>query len=193
MGFRDLQPLQIFLVIDRLTHQLEAHRVDLGGRRLDLALDFLQREGVIGALVPIAFAVDGVEIESRAFRGGAPVVALGAGDALHRTLLAATAVMDAAAVMNVTDMAAMDRREDALRGDAEATPDAAIGAAAVRRGYEILITTAIGGAHPSHRHGAGRSTSHHSQHDTARAFHGTILAAMKWSASTVGQTDAQGK
>ena len=82
-GFGYLQPAQIFFVVDRAADQFEAHRVDLAGRRLDPAFDLVQRERVIGPFVPIALAVDGVKIEPGAFGGRAPVVAFGAGDALH--------------------------------------------------------------------------------------------------------------
>ena len=82
--FRNFQAAQIFFVSDGLADQFEAHRVDLAGRRLDLALDLVKREGVIGALVPIALAVDGVEVEPGGLSGGAPVIPLGTDDALHR-------------------------------------------------------------------------------------------------------------
>ena len=88
----------MLLVVDRAAGKFEAHRVDFAGRRLDLAFDFVQREGVIGALVPIALAVDGVKIKPGAFGGRAPVVALGAGDALHGRLLAAAMGVTAVAV-----------------------------------------------------------------------------------------------
>ena len=84
IGRRDFQALQILLVLDRLADKFEAHRVDFAGRRLDLALDLVQRERVVGALVPIAFAVDRVEVEPCTLGSGAPVVALGADDASHR-------------------------------------------------------------------------------------------------------------
>ena len=50
---------------------------------LDPPFDLVQRERVIGPFVPIALAVDGVKSEPDAFGGGTPVVAFGAGDALH--------------------------------------------------------------------------------------------------------------
>src|SRR6185436_3888360 len=81
--FRYLQPAQIFLVLDRTADQFEAHRLDLAGGPLNPPLDFVERERVIGPLVPIALAVDGVKREACAFGGGTPVVAFGAGDALH--------------------------------------------------------------------------------------------------------------
>ena len=81
--FGYLQPAQIFFIVDRAADQFEAHRIDLAGGRLDPAFDLVQREGVIGPFVPIAFAIEGVKIESGAFGGRAPVVAFGADDALH--------------------------------------------------------------------------------------------------------------
>ncbi len=86
---RYFQSLQIFFIVDRTADQFEAHRVDVGGRRFDLLLDLFQRERVISALVPVAFAVDGMKIESAGVRSGAPVVSLGANDATHRRSLAA--------------------------------------------------------------------------------------------------------
>ncbi len=81
--FGDLQPLEIFFVVDGAADELEAHRVDLARRRLDLRFDLFQREGVIAALVPVAGAVDGVEVEAAGIGGLLPIVALGADDALH--------------------------------------------------------------------------------------------------------------
>jgi hypothetical protein len=83
VGFRYLQPAQIFFVVDRAADQFEAHRLDFAGGFLDLAFDLLQRECIIGPFVPIAFAVDGVKIESGALGSGAPVIAFGADDTLH--------------------------------------------------------------------------------------------------------------
>ena len=81
--FGYFQPAQIFFVVDRTADQFEAHRVDFAGGLLDPPFDLVQRERVIGPFVPIALAVDGVKVESGAFGGRAPVVAFGAGDALH--------------------------------------------------------------------------------------------------------------
>ncbi|MFK4505343.1 hypothetical protein ABIF81_000521 [Bradyrhizobium daqingense] len=81
--FGNLQAAQISFVADRAAGKLQAHRVDLAGRRLDAALDLVEREAVIGALVPIAVAVDGVEDEAALRCGFPPVVALQTGDALH--------------------------------------------------------------------------------------------------------------
>jgi hypothetical protein len=58
-------------------------RLDLAGGRFDAALDLVEGESVIGALVPIAFAVDRVKIESGGFRGQSPVIALGTVDPPH--------------------------------------------------------------------------------------------------------------
>ena len=81
--FGYFQPAQIFFIPDRAADQFEAHRLDLAGGRLDPPFDLVQRERVIGPFVPIALAVDGVKGKADAFGGGAPVVAFGAGDALH--------------------------------------------------------------------------------------------------------------
>ena len=58
--------------------------MDFAGRRFDLLLDFVKRERIIGPLVPIPLAVNGVKCEAGIFGGGLPVVSFGAGDALHR-------------------------------------------------------------------------------------------------------------
>ena len=63
-GLGNLKPAQIAFVVDHVVDEFEAHGVDLAGRYLDLALDLVQRKRVIGALVPIAFVIDGVEIEA---------------------------------------------------------------------------------------------------------------------------------
>ena len=78
--FRDAQQLEHALVVDRARDQFAAHLVELGGRRLDVALDLLQREGVVGALVPVALARDGVEAEAVLVGPLAPVRPLVAGD-----------------------------------------------------------------------------------------------------------------
>ncbi len=81
---RHLQPAQGGFVVDRLADQFKAHRIDFAGWCFDLAFDLVQAEGITGALVPVALAVDGVEIKPGLLGGCAPVVALGAGEALHR-------------------------------------------------------------------------------------------------------------
>src|SRR6202035_1250974 len=52
--------------------------------------DFVKREGITGAFVPVALAVNGVKIESARVGGAAPIVTFTAGEALHGTALAAT-------------------------------------------------------------------------------------------------------
>ena len=100
--FRYLQPAQDAFVVDRAADEFETHGVDLGGRRLDSALDFVQRKRVVGALVPIAFAVDGVKIESGAFGSCAPVVTFRAFDAPHgRCQPPPSAALPAAVPVNV--------------------------------------------------------------------------------------------
>ena len=72
----------------------------------DLALDLVEREGIIGALVPVTLAVDGVKAEAGLLRGQPPVVALGAGDALHGVRLAAAGEMRGEAVREAAEAAA---------------------------------------------------------------------------------------
>lgn len=81
--FRNLEPPQMAFVADHATGELQAHRIDLAGRRFDRALDLVERERIIGALVPITLAVDGVEGEAALLGGLLPVVAFGTNDALH--------------------------------------------------------------------------------------------------------------
>src|ERR1700730_12523171 len=83
--FRYLQAAKILFVVDRASDEFEAHGVDLAGGLLDLTFDLIQRERIIGALVPIALAIDGVEIESGAFGSGAPIAAFRACDTPHGT------------------------------------------------------------------------------------------------------------
>src|SRR5438552_1279743 len=66
---------------------------------------------------------------------------------------------------------------DAMRGDAEAAISGAAIEPAVRTRHRYHPRAAIGRPHQPHRDRAGRGASHHCQHDTARAFHGAILAA----------------
>src|ERR1700723_394190 len=80
------QSPQMPLVFDHGTAELAAHRVDLAGRLPDQVLDFGEREGVKGALVPVARAIDGVKIKAAGFSRRLPVVALSARDALHQKL-----------------------------------------------------------------------------------------------------------
>ena len=127
--FRYLQAAQDAFIADRAAGKFEAHRVDFAGRPFDLAFDLVQREGVIGALVPIALAIDGVKIEPGAFGGRAPIVALGTDDALHGRLLAASMGVTAVAVeaarhaaeAAIVDRAAIEppirtRHRDEVRG-----------------------------------------------------------------------------
>jgi hypothetical protein len=159
-GFGDFQPAQIVLVVDRTADQFEAHRVDLAGRLLDLALDLVERKRVIGPFVPIALAIDGVEIESGAFGGGLPVVAFRTDDALHL-----------AAAMRVAAMAGTMAVESMRRAAEAAIGRAAIGLS-IRTGHRGDARAAVASWYEAHRHGADRGTSHQRQHDTTRAFHG---------------------
>src|SRR5712671_6013316 len=88
-------------VVDGGSNELQAHGVDLAGRRLDPLLDLVQGEGVIGALVPIAFAVDAVKIESGGFGGQSPVVALGTVDPPHDFSIVAALAATAVAAMSM--------------------------------------------------------------------------------------------
>ena len=63
--------------------QFAAHAFELGRRRFEVALDLLQREAVIGALVPIALAIDRMKDKADAFGSLAPVRPLVAGNAPH--------------------------------------------------------------------------------------------------------------
>jgi hypothetical protein len=83
VSFRYPQRSQVFFVADDAIDQFEAHRVDFAGRRFNLALDLIQRESIIGALVPVALAIQRMKIKSASFGRRPPVVALGAGDTLH--------------------------------------------------------------------------------------------------------------
>ncbi len=80
---RDTKRPQYAFIGDGACHQFLAHPVELGGRRFEVLLDLFQGEGIVGPLVPIAFAVDGMELEADLLGGFAPVGALVAGDALH--------------------------------------------------------------------------------------------------------------
>jgi hydrogenase maturation factor len=71
------------LIVGSARDELAAHAVKLGGRRLEVALDLLQRETVVGALVPVGLAIERVKQEADALGGVAPVGTLLAGDALH--------------------------------------------------------------------------------------------------------------
>ena len=95
-------------------------RVDLGRRQLDLAFDFVEREGVVAAFVPITLAVDGVKIKPGLVGGIAPVVALGAGEALHRRPLAAA--MGVAAMSMKMPMEPVHPAAEAAIGHAAIAP-----------------------------------------------------------------------
>ena len=164
--FRYLQSAQIIFVVDRAGDEFEAHRIDFSGRLFDLTFDLIQRERIIGALVPIALAIDGVKIKSGFFSGGAPVVALGAGDALHGGLLSAASVTAMAMIC-------------AVQSNDVRAAEAAIGHAAIRLAtVRVRVTACAPGSAiacaarnpsiPRRRRG-----THHGQNDTARPFHVT--------------------
>ena len=173
-GFGDLQPAQVFLVGDRATDQFEAHRVDLTGRLLDLALDLVESKHVIGPFVPIAFAIDGVEIESRAFGGSLPVVAFRTDDALH---LAAAMCVAAMALESIWRAA-----ETAIGGSA------ILKRSSVRAAYHDWNASgaAIALPHKAHRYRAGRRGTHHGQDYAAGTFHWAALYQCFRSDLTIG-------
>src|SRR6185369_5013984 len=83
IGMRYAQEFQQAFVATRARDKIAAHAVELGGRRLDISLDLVERETVISAFVPITLALDGVEVETHTLRSLTPIVALAASDALH--------------------------------------------------------------------------------------------------------------
>jgi hypothetical protein len=157
--FRYFQPAQRILVVDRGGDEFEAHRVDFGRGRLDLAFDFIQGEGVAGAFVPIALAVDGMKTKAGLISGDAPVFALGAGEALHRRPLAAAVPMES-----------MRSATEAAIGHA-----ASLDQPPVRAAHRLQHESGTAVPAPrdeSHRYRADGRGPHHGQDDTARAFHG---------------------
>src|SRR5215475_6623262 len=105
---------------DGAADQFEAHRVDFRGRRLDAPLDFLQREGVVSTLVPIALAIDGVEIEAARLRGETPVIPFRAVDALHEAR--STAGVAVSVAMTVPMEVVQRATETAIDGAAMEPP-----------------------------------------------------------------------
>lgn len=79
----DCETLEDAVVVDGTGDEFAAHAVKLRRRILKIVLDLLQREGVIGALVPVRRIVDGVKIETDRFGLFAPVRPLLAGNAPH--------------------------------------------------------------------------------------------------------------
>jgi len=66
----------------------------------------------------------------------------------------------------------------AMNGAAKTTMDRAAIERSVPAGRHLCAGWATAQWHKSRRYGADRRTSHHCQHDAARAFHGTILTAV---------------
>src|SRR3984957_7958699 len=126
---------------------------------------FVKREGIAGAFVPVALAVNGVKIESARVGGTAPVVTFTAGEALHGTALAATMRMAMPVPVPVES----------------STAEAAIGHALARRDETPIraprhFAKQAGAAapqpHKTHRYRADRRVTTQVQDDAARAFHG---------------------
>ena len=127
---------------------------------LDQAFDLVEREGVEGALVPIALAIDGVENKPGCLGGEAPVVAFGAGEALHgRPLAAAVGV----------EMPVQPQRcaaETAI-GHAAIFPSRPSGSRTISRRVRDRNCFALQSPSTPRR----RPGPHHGQKDAARAFH----------------------
>jgi hypothetical protein len=161
---RNLQPRQNPFVAERALDQLEAHRLDLRRRLLDVDLDLLQRERVVGTFVPVAFAVDLAEIEATIGRRLSPVVALGTGDPLHRFKVSAAGMAVAMPVTMSVEM--RDRTAEASMDGAAVRPTVWPG-----HGFEP------GAARPlsckAHGDCANSGSPHHRQHHTARPLHGS--------------------
>ena len=162
--FGYLQALQMPLVLDHVSAEFEAHRIDLAGWTFDCVFDFGQREGVKGALIPVAHAVIGMKIESARRGRGLPVFAFVAGEALHG-YLALTAAMGMAVTMEVVRPAA----------------ETAIGRRAACRDRPLVeiaddfARTAVTSFDEAHRDGADGRAPHHGQDDAAGAFHDAAL------------------
>jgi hypothetical protein len=73
LRFGNGEPGQDRVITDRLLDEGEAELLDRLGRRLDIALDLFQREGIGRAFVPIGLAVDGVEGKAEALDLGLPI------------------------------------------------------------------------------------------------------------------------
>jgi hypothetical protein len=72
---------------------------------------------------------------------------------------------------------AMAMPVDAMRSETEPASRAAIGLPGRPR-HRFHAWSAIAAGREAHRDRADCDASHHCQHDTARAFHGAILAAI---------------
>jgi hypothetical protein len=70
------------LVRDNSRYQFAGHFLQLGRRCFEILFDFLEREGIVGPLVPITPPVKGMEADL--FGARAPIPTLFAGDAPHQ-------------------------------------------------------------------------------------------------------------
>src|SRR5215813_8028268 len=82
-SLRDAQRAQDTLVFHCAIDEIVAHLLDFSRRRLDGVLDFLERERVIGALVPVTLTLDGVKRKAGLVGLLAPICPFIAWDALH--------------------------------------------------------------------------------------------------------------
>ena len=71
---------------DHAGDDFAAHAVEFTRWRLQVGFDFTEREGVIGALIPVALAIHGVKIKADRFRTLAPIRTLLVGDPSHQVL-----------------------------------------------------------------------------------------------------------
>src|SRR5205085_363140 len=138
-----------------------------------MSFDFIQREGIIGAFIPVTFAVDRMEIEPACFSGGTPVVAFGAGDASHRR--------KSAAAMRVAVTVAME----ATRRAAEPAIDRAAIGPAVRARHGLQPRATATSPHKAHRYGADSRGTHQCQDDATRAFHLGSLRRLRFGCSKI--------
>ena len=81
--FGNIEPAQLLLAADDAIEHVDGHGMQFLGRRLDVGLDLFQAEGVEDRLVPVAVAVDRMEVETRLQGTIAPVGALGNRNPAH--------------------------------------------------------------------------------------------------------------
>lgn len=122
-------------------------------------------EGIIAALVPVALAVDGMEIEAAGAGGLLPIAALGACDALHVDWSAAGVGVAMPMAMEMLKAAAKAARGCAAKRHAIGTRSGSEPGAAVDRSCRQRTRDRAEGGAP-----------HQGQHDTARAFHDVSFA-----------------
>ena len=134
-----------------------------------MLLYLFKSEGIIAALVPVALAVDGMEIEAAGAGGLLPIAALGACDALHVDWSAAGAgvamPMPIPMAMEMLKAAAKAARGCAAKRHAIGTRSGSEPGAAVDRSCRQRTRDRGEGGAP-----------HQGQHDTARAFHDVSFA-----------------